>query len=87
LVDPKGGATKTEILNAGGEGALTEGDGILVVQVLDPTRSALGAPVPNPSLKSTAPADPHPNPLPQGGRGQKGKPAPPMDMPSREKRQ
>src|SRR5215472_13999451 len=41
---PKG-ATKTEILNAGGAGALTEGDGILVVQVLDPnpTRSASGA--------------------------------------------
>ena len=41
-VGPKG-ATKTEILNAGGEGALTPGDGILVVQVLDPTRSASGA--------------------------------------------
>ena len=37
------GATKTAILNAGGEGALTPGDGILVVQVLDPTRSAPGA--------------------------------------------
>jgi hypothetical protein len=34
------GATKTDILNAGGEGALTVGDGILVVQVLDPNRSA-----------------------------------------------
>jgi autotransporter family porin len=43
LVDPKGGTTRTEILNAGGEGALTEGDGILVVQVLDPARSASGA--------------------------------------------
>jgi hypothetical protein len=41
-VGPKG-ATKTEILNAGGDGALTEGDGILVVQVLDPARSAAGA--------------------------------------------
>jgi outer membrane autotransporter protein len=38
-----GGATKTSILNAGGKGALTVGDGILVVQVLDPTRSAAGA--------------------------------------------
>ena len=34
---------KTDILNAGGAGALTLGDGILVVQVLDPTRSASGA--------------------------------------------
>jgi autotransporter family porin len=31
------------IRNAGGAGALTVGDGILVVQVLDPTRSAAGA--------------------------------------------
>jgi outer membrane autotransporter protein len=37
------GATKTDIRNAGGKGALTVGDGILVVQVLDPNRSATGA--------------------------------------------
>ena len=37
------GATQTFIRNAGGGGALTVGDGILVVQVLDPTRSAAGA--------------------------------------------
>jgi outer membrane autotransporter protein len=37
------GATKTVIRNAGGAGALTQGDGILVVQVLDPARSAAGA--------------------------------------------
>ena len=37
------GATSTVIRNAGGAGALTVGDGILVVQVLDPTRSAPGA--------------------------------------------
>jgi outer membrane autotransporter protein len=37
-----GGATKMSILNAGGAGALTVGDGILVVQVLDPNRSAPG---------------------------------------------
>src|SRR5262249_35848448 len=41
-VGPKG-AKKTAILNAGGEGALTAGDGILVVQVLDPAHSAPGA--------------------------------------------
>jgi hypothetical protein len=35
-------ATKIDIRNAGGKGALTEGDGILVVQVLDPARSAPG---------------------------------------------
>ena len=38
-----GGATKISVLNAGGAGAETVGDGILVVQVLDPTRSAPGA--------------------------------------------
>jgi Autochaperone Domain Type 1 len=38
-----GGATKTLINNVGGSGALTVGDGILVVQVLDPSRSASGA--------------------------------------------
>ena len=38
-----GGATKTSIRNAGGAGAETVGDGILVVQVLDPARSAAGA--------------------------------------------
>ena len=38
-----GGATTTVIRNAGGAGAETVGDGILVVQVLDPTRSAPGA--------------------------------------------
>ncbi len=37
------GATTTAIRNAGGTGALTVGDGILVVQVLDPARSAAGA--------------------------------------------
>jgi autotransporter family porin len=37
------GPTKIGINNAGGTGALTVGDGILVVQVLDPTRSADGA--------------------------------------------
>jgi hypothetical protein len=37
------GAIKTDIRNAGGKGALTAGDGILVVQVLDPNRSATGA--------------------------------------------
>ncbi len=37
------GATKTLIKNAGGSGAETVGDGILVVQVLDPSRSATGA--------------------------------------------
>jgi outer membrane autotransporter protein len=37
------GATKTDIHNAGGKGALTVGDGILVVQVMDPTRSVNGA--------------------------------------------
>jgi outer membrane autotransporter protein len=42
LVGP-GGATRMAIRNAGGAGALTVGDGILVVQVLDPTRSAAGA--------------------------------------------
>ena len=41
-VGPKG-ATQTVIRNAGGAGAETVGDGILVVQVLDPTRSAPGA--------------------------------------------
>jgi outer membrane autotransporter protein len=42
-VGPKG-PTKTDIVNARpGEGALTEGDGILVVQVLDPSRSANNA--------------------------------------------
>ena len=38
-----GGATQTFIRNAGGTGALTQGDGILVVQVLDPARSAAGS--------------------------------------------
>jgi hypothetical protein len=38
-----GGATSMAIRNAGGTGALTVGDGILVVQVLDPARSAGGA--------------------------------------------
>ena len=38
-----GGATNMAIRNAGGAGALTVGDGILVVQVLDPARSAAGA--------------------------------------------
>ena len=38
-----GGATNMVIRNAGGAGALTVGDGILVVQVLDPARSAPGA--------------------------------------------
>ena len=38
-----GGATSMAIRNAGGAGALTVGDGILVVQVLDPARSASGA--------------------------------------------
>jgi outer membrane autotransporter protein len=38
-----GGATKMAIRNAGGAGALTVGDGILVVQVLNPARSAAGA--------------------------------------------
>ena len=37
------GATNMVIHNAGGMGALTVGDGILVVQVLDPARSAAGA--------------------------------------------
>ena len=37
------GATQTLIHNVGGTGAETVGDGILVVQVLDPTRSAAGA--------------------------------------------
>jgi Autochaperone Domain Type 1 len=37
------GATQTFIRNAGGAGALTVGDGILVVEVLDPARSAAGA--------------------------------------------
>ena len=36
------GPTNTAIRNAGGAGALTVGDGILVVQVLDPSRSAAG---------------------------------------------
>jgi autotransporter family porin len=44
-----GGATRIFARNAGGAGALTPGDGILVVQSVDPTRSvpgvfALGAP-------------------------------------------
>jgi autotransporter family porin len=34
------GATRIVVRNAGGAGALTGGDGILVVQVLDPSRSA-----------------------------------------------
>ena len=38
-----GGATNMAIRNAGGEGALTVGDGILVVEVKDPARSAAGA--------------------------------------------
>ena len=37
------GPTQMAIRNAGGGGARTVGDGILVVQVLDPTRSAAGA--------------------------------------------
>ena len=37
------GPTQMAIRNAGGGGALTVGDGILVTQVLDPTRSAPGA--------------------------------------------
>src|SRR5262245_18156069 len=37
------GATNTVIRNAGGTGALTVGDGILVVEVKDPARSAPGA--------------------------------------------
>ena len=37
------GATTTAIRNAGGAGAVTANDGILVVQVLDPARSAPGA--------------------------------------------
>ena len=37
-----GGATNMAIRNAGGAGALTVGNGILVVQVLDPSRSAAG---------------------------------------------
>ena len=38
-----GGATTIAVRNAGGMGALTQGDGILVVQVLDNTRSVGGA--------------------------------------------
>ena len=38
-----GGATRMAIRNAGGGGALTVGDGILVVQVLDQNRSAADA--------------------------------------------
>ena len=38
-----GGPTSMAIRNAGGAGALTVGDGILVTQVLDPARSAAGA--------------------------------------------
>ena len=38
-----GGATNMAIRNAGGAGALTVGNGILVVEVLDPARSAAGA--------------------------------------------
>ena len=38
-----GGPTSMAIRNAGGAGALTVGDGILVMQVLDPARSASGA--------------------------------------------
>ena len=41
-VGPKG-ATQTFIHNVGGRGEETVGDGILVVQVLDPARSAAGA--------------------------------------------
>ena len=41
-VGPKG-ATTIAIKNAGGAGAQTVGNGILVVEVLDPTRSAPGA--------------------------------------------
>lgn len=37
------GATNTVIRNAGGQGALTVGNGILVVEVKDPARSAAGA--------------------------------------------
>jgi outer membrane autotransporter protein len=65
LVDPKGGATKTEILNAGGEGALTEGDGILVVQVLDPAGSASGTL----TLANDVEAGPFDHRLFQGGVG------------------
>ena len=39
----RAGATSMAIRNAGGTGAKTVGDGILVVQVLDPARSADGA--------------------------------------------
>ena len=39
----RGRPTQMAIRNAGGGGALTVGDGILVTQVLDPTRSAPGA--------------------------------------------
>ena len=38
-----GGATSMAIRNAGGAGALTVGDGILLVQALNPARSASGA--------------------------------------------
>jgi outer membrane autotransporter protein len=38
-----GGATGMSIRNAGGTGAVTVGNGILVAQVLDPSRSAAGA--------------------------------------------
>ena len=38
-----GGATSMAIRNAGGAGALTVGDGILVAEVLNPARSASGA--------------------------------------------
>ena len=38
-----GGATIMAIRNAGGGGALTVGNGILVTQVLNPARSASGA--------------------------------------------
>ena len=38
-----GGATSMAIRNAGGTGALTVGDGILVAEVLNPARSAAGA--------------------------------------------
>ena len=41
-VGPRG-ATQMVIRNAGGQGALTVGDGILLVQVTDPNRSASGA--------------------------------------------
>jgi autotransporter family porin len=47
------GATSIGIKNAGGTGALTEGDGILVVQVLDPARSVGGAfKLGNPELRA-----------------------------------